>query len=135
MKTLLHTTRIPVRWSDQVAEGHVNNARIFQYADEARVEVLRRTFPDGLPDGGGPLLVAATVEFKRPIAYPATVVVRTYGGPPGRTSFSHRYELFLDGDDDTVYATCDARLVWVDRTGRPTPLPDALRASLPPADA
>jgi acyl-CoA thioester hydrolase len=135
MKTLLHTTRVPVRWGDQDALGHVNNTRIVQYVEEARIEALAQAFGGAWPEDGGPILAALTVEFKQPIVYPATVVVRTYGGPPGRTSFPHHYELFLDDADETLLATCDARLVWVGRDGRPAPVPDAIRATLPAADA
>jgi acyl-CoA thioester hydrolase len=127
---LLHTTRIPVRWGDQDALGHVNNATYFTYFEQARIEALDRVFPDGWADGG-PILAAISCDFKRPIHYPATVVVRVYGGEPGRTSFPNAYELTVEGDDDTVVATAEARLVWVSReTGRPVPIPDALRDAL-----
>jgi acyl-CoA thioester hydrolase len=135
LRTLLHTTRVAVRWGDQDALGHVNNTRVFQYFEEARIETLGQAFGGTWPEDGGPILAAITVEFKRPIHYPATVVVRTYGEPPGRTSFPHFYELLLDGGDETLLATCDARLVWVDREGRPAPVPDAIRATLPAANA
>lgn len=131
---LLHTSRIPVRWGDMDAFGHVNNTLFFRYFEQARIDALFAALPEGWPEDGAPILAATSAEFKRPVHFPATALVRTYGAPPGRSSFVHRYELTLEEDPETVYATCEARLVWVDTDGRPAPLPDALRAVLPTAD-
>ncbi|MDX1418716.1 MAG: thioesterase family protein [Rubricoccaceae bacterium] len=127
----LCTTRVPVRWGDMDALGHVNNTVFFRYFEQARIDALDRAFGGAWPEGGGPILAATSATFHRPVRYPATAVVRVHGGPPGRTSFAHFYELTLEEDAETVVATGEARLVWVDADGRPTPLPDALRATLP----
>lgn len=135
MRTLLHTSRIPVRWGDQDAFGHVNNALYFRYFEQARIDALLAACGGAWPDDGSlPILAATSATFERPIHAPATAIVQVYGGPPGRTSFPHYYELRLEGEGDALYATCEARLVWVDREGRPTPIPDALRALLPDPD-
>ena len=131
MRTLVYTARIPVRWGDMDALGHVNNTLYFRYFEQARIEALHEAFNGAWPEGGGPILAATSAEFKRPIRFPATALVRVYAESPGRTSFSHRYELTLEGDEETLYATSEARLVWVDESGRPTPLPDVFRATLP----
>ncbi len=128
---LLHTTRLPVRWGDMDALGHVNNATYFTYFEQARIESFDRLLPAGWVADAGPILASITCDFKRPIAHPADLVVRVYGGEPGRTSFPQTYELTVEGDDDTLYATAEATLVWVSRaTGRPIPIPDALREAL-----
>ncbi len=130
-RPLLHTARLPVRWGDQDALGHVNNATYFTYFEQARIESFRRLLPAGWQDDAGPILASIRCDFRRPVVYPATLVVRVYAGEPGRTSFPQTYELSVEGDLDTVYARSEAALVWVSRaTGRPTPLPDALRAAL-----
>ena len=125
-----YTARIPVRWGDQDALGHVNNAAYLTYVEQARIEYLEGLaggrWP-GHPDTG-PVLVAAEVEFKRPIVYPATVLVAVTAGEPGRTSLRLDSVLTLERDEGTVCAEVRATLVWVDRrTGRPVPLPDVLR--------
>ena len=120
----LYTTHVPVRWGDMDALGHVNNARYFTYAEQARIEWLDSVFPDGWDDGG-PILASIGAQFKRPMHHPATVEVRVQGGEPGRTSMPQTYEMRVDGETVCVV---EAVLVWVSReTGRPTPLPDALR--------
>ncbi len=128
---LLHTARIPVRWGDMDALGHVNNATYFTYIEQARVESFERLLPEGWEDGDGPILASIRCDFKRPIVYPATVIVRVYGGEPGRTSFPQSYDLTVEGDEDALYARAEATHVWIDRaTGRPAPLPEAFRAAL-----
>ncbi len=130
MPALLHTARFPVRWGDQDALGHVNNAAYLTYTEQARIEALDRLLSGSWTEDAGPILAAIRVDFKRPIVFPATVVVRVFGGEPGRTSFPQPYEILVEGDE-AVYATAEAVLVWVSReTGRPVPLPDALREAL-----
>ncbi|WP_412069221.1 acyl-CoA thioesterase [Rubrivirga sp. IMCC43871] len=130
----LFIARVPVRWGDQDALGHVNNAAYLTYVEQARIEWLRSLADEagdwpGAPTSG-PILAAADLQFKRPIVYPATVVVRMTGRPPGRTSAGIDVELTVEGED-TVYATAATTLVWVDyATGRPTPLPDGVRERL-----
>ncbi len=130
----LHTARIPVRWSDMDALGHVNNAVYQTYFEQARIELFQQWAEDGPwpgSDDTSPVLVAVEAQFKRPVVYPATVLVRVTAGEPGRTSLPLDCELTVEGDEDTAYATARTTLVWIDsRAGRPTPLPDALRQRL-----
>ncbi len=134
----LYTARLPVRWADQDELGHVNNAVYFTYFEQARIEFLQgieagRPWPG--PQDAGPVLVAAEAAFKRPVVYPATVLVDVFGGEPGRTSAPLVCRLTVEGDEGTLYAEATTTLVWIDRTtGRPVPLPDALRARLAESD-
>ena len=131
----LFTARIPVRWSDMDELGHVNNAVYQTYFEQARIELLQswadagQSWP-GAPDAG-PVLVAVEAQFSKPVVYPATVLVHVTAGEPGRTSFPLDCRLAVEGDEDTTYASARTTLVWTDRqSGRPVPLPDALRARL-----
>ena len=131
----LHTCRIPVRWSDMDELGHVNNAVYQTYYEQARIEWMQalaegdHAWP-GAPDAG-PVLVAVEAQFKKPVVYPATVLVRVTAGEIGRTSLPLDCELTVEGDEGTVYATARTVLVWIDRaTGRAVPLPDAIRQRL-----
>ena len=131
----LHTTRLPVRWSDMDELGHVNNAVYQTYFEQARIELFHHWADDGRSWPGapetGPVLVAVEAQFKKPVVYPATVVVRVAAGEVGRTSLGLDCELTVEGDDATVYATARTTLVWIDRTtGRAVRLPDALRQRL-----
>ena len=131
MPSLLHTAHFPVRWDD-VKLGHVNNAVYFAYFEQARMEWLDKVLGAGWIAEAGAVVLSTRCDYKRPVLYPADLVVRTYGGTPGRTSFSQTYEVTVVGDEDTVYAHGEAALVWVSReTERPAPLPEALREALP----
>ena len=126
------TLRLPVRWADQDELGHVNNAVYMTFFEQARIEYLQGLAEGDAPWPGplteGPVLVAADVQFRRPVTYPATVVVEVTARPPGRSSLGLDCRLTVVGDEATTYAEARTTLVWVDRkAGRPTPLPDDLR--------
>jgi acyl-CoA thioester hydrolase len=127
-KKLLHVTHIPIRWGDMDAYGHVNNTVYFRFMEQARVEwVEAMNFPVR-PGGSGAVIINAACTFLIPMNYPGTVEVRTYGGPPGRSSVQTHVDMLIDG---TLYAEGSAKVVWMDtQTGKSVPLPDALRALL-----
>ncbi|MBK7820915.1 MAG: acyl-CoA thioesterase [Tessaracoccus sp.] len=58
----------PLRWSDLDAQGHVNNAVIVDYLQEARVAFLRRGPASDLLDSGI-IVVSHQVEFRGSISY------------------------------------------------------------------
>lgn len=127
-RKLLLTTRIPVRWGDMDAYGHVNNTVYFRYFEQARVEWIEQQGSRVSPEEPvGAVIINASCTFYMPVNYPATVVVKMYGGEPGRTSVMTWYELFVDGDE-RLYADGAAKTVWMDtRTGKSSPLPDTIR--------
>jgi acyl-CoA thioester hydrolase len=126
---LIYTTRIPVRWGDMDAYGHVNNTVYFRYFEQARCEWIEQMgFQVSPNEATGPVIINANCTFLAPVNYPATVVVKMYAGEPGRTSVMTWYELFVEGQDK-LYAEGAAKTVWMDNaTGRSVPLPDAIRA-------
>ena len=40
MRKRVHTTRVPIRWGDMDAMGHVNNTVYFRYMEQSRIEWL-----------------------------------------------------------------------------------------------
>ena len=129
--TLLHTARFPVRWGDMDALGHVNNATYFAYFEHARVEALYALAELRGAAGAVPVLARTSASFRRPITFPAEVLVDVLADPPGRSSLMTHYRLRLAGDEGTVYAEGEALMVWVDpETGRPVSMPDAMREAL-----
>ncbi|TVT48446.1 MAG: acyl-CoA thioesterase [Denitromonas halophila] len=127
-RILLHTCRIPVRWGDMDAYGHVNNTIYFRYCEQARVEWLEQGgFMVSLDQSDGPVIINAACTFMTPVTYPATVIVRLYAGAPGRSSLMNWYEISVEGED-TVYAEGSAKVVWMNHlTGKSVPLPESLR--------
>ena len=110
--------------------GHVNNTVYFRYMEQARIEWLHdaQNGLGGFDGGSGPVVVNASCNFLRPLVYPGDLTVRMYLAKPGRTSVESYYDIF---QDETRYADGAAKMVWIDlQSGRPTPLPDTIVASL-----
>ncbi|HPT49949.1 MAG TPA: thioesterase family protein [Accumulibacter sp.] len=129
-RKLVLSTLIPIRWGDMDAYGHVNNTIYFRYMEQIRVEYLEKLGFTVLPRGAAPVIINASCTFLIPMNYPGTVEVRMFCGQPGRSSVPTHYELRLQGDD-TLYATGDSKIVWMDvATGKSVPIPDSLRAEL-----
>jgi len=127
---LLLSVEIPVRYSDQDVNRHVNNAMYFTYFEHARVIWLLQQPAVHNPDGHGSVVAQASCNYAQRIPYPETLQVRMYAGPLGRSSFATLYEIF-GADGTTKYADGQVVLVWIDRnTGKSLPLPDSMRAAL-----
>jgi len=120
----VHTSTIDIRWGDLDGAGHVNNSRFFTYFEETRVQWLDSTLEGPLFTETGPVVANATCDFKKPLRYPATLVIDLYATPPGNSSLQHVYDASLK-DGGTRVATGTAILVWVSvDTGNPVPVPD-----------
>ena len=127
-RKLVHVTRIPIRWGDMDAYGHVNNTVYFRFMEQARVEWSEGMDVPGRPGGAGPVIVNASCNFLEPLVYPGDVEVTMHLGHPGRTSVGSYYDIHMGG---RKYADGAAKIVWIDlATGRPVPLPDAIAAPL-----
>ena len=125
-RKLVHTERIPIRWGDMDAMGHVNNTVYFRYMEQARIgwfdalvpaaEAWKRT---------GIVIVNASCNFRRPINYPGTVEVKVFVGAPGGSSVPTFYELSIDNQ---VYADGAATVVFIDmQQQKPVRIPQAIR--------
>jgi acyl-CoA thioester hydrolase len=124
---LAHSCRLPIRWGDMDAYGHVNNTVYFLYMQEARVDYLESLgYRIGDYDTT-PVIITAACTFLIPIAYPGEVEVRLFLGEPGRSSILSSYEM-RRGDSDALCATGEATIVWTEvASGRPVPIPENLR--------
>lgn len=128
----VHTSRLRIRWGDMDAMGHVNNARFFTFFEQTRIDWLESFSKDDALRNNrqGFILAHASCDFKVPVVYPAVLEIRLLCEPPGRTSFTSRYEVY-DEDGEVLHAVGKGVMVWIDlETGEPTPLPGRLRAVL-----
>ena len=128
-RKLIFTTILPIRWGDMDAMGHVNNTVYFRYMEQARIEWFEQLgYNTGQNAREGPVIVNASCTFLVPFVYPGNVEVRMFIGHPGRSSLPTHYELRLQGDEK-LYATGDAKMVWINpASGRSIPLPDNMRS-------
>ncbi len=135
-RMLAHTYRIPIRWGDMDAMGHVNNTLYFRYMEEVRTHWYESL---GINDNGpalpphcAPVVINASCTFFKALRYPGDVEVRLYVDEPGRSSVMTIYELRPVHDIDTVYAEGSAKAVWIDmQLEKSIPLPSVVRALLP----
>ena len=96
------STGVPVdmelhlRWSDEDALGHVNNARIVTLMEEARI---RWTQPRG--DSGrfpfGTVVASLKLDYLRPLHYQPTMIIQLSVVRIGTKSFSLRHVGIQDG--------------------------------------
>lgn len=88
---------VPVRWGDLDAQGHVNNALVTDYLQEARAGFLRDGENRHLI-GGGVVVVGHQVEYRRPIDFAADPVQVGIGVTDvGASRFRVAYRLEQDG--------------------------------------
>lgn len=95
----------PLRWSDLDAQGHVNNAVVLDYLQEARVAFLLGGDAAPLRDSGI-VVVAHQVEYHRPIAYsdePVTIELVVAGLGAARIEIAYR--VLQDGELAAVART------------------------------
>jgi acyl-CoA thioester hydrolase len=121
--------RLPIalRWRDLDAFNHVNNSNFMTYLEEARIRWFESLGQEWVTETTAPLLAAVQMNYRVPIPYPAEVVVELYADRVGTTSVTIGHAI-ASADGAIVHADGHVVMVWIDRaTGRPTPLPDAVR--------
>lgn len=128
---LAHVERIPIRWGDMDAMGHVNNTVYFRYMEQARISWFEALIPEeDAWHSTGIVIVNASCNYKRPITYPGTVEVKLLVDPPGGSSVPTFYELRVDADP-LPYADGAAVVVFVNmKTQKPARIPDGIRERL-----
>ena len=132
-KKLIHTIQLQVRWGDMDIFGHVNNANYFRYLEQARISWFETIGAATGLAGQGPMLVAASCNFRIPIVYPATLEIRTYSRSPGRSSIPLYQEIVAVESKKILYADGDSTVAWIDyQQGKSVPMPDEVRALVTP---
>jgi acyl-CoA thioester hydrolase len=128
---LLHALRMPVRWSDMDALGHVGHAEYLRYLLQARIDWFESV---GLPvtgRGEGPVVLKASLTFLRAVVYPSEIEVRVLAGRVGTTSFHLGGEIVNARDTAERFTEAQFVFVWTDiAAAKPLPVPERLRAAL-----
>lgn len=119
-------TPIALRWSDLDAFNHVNNARYLTFLEQARIEWFETVGEPWMTDEIGPVVATATLNFKRPVEYPANISVELFTERLGNTSVTIGHRIVAG--DGTLHCDGHVVAVWVNRrSGKPVPLPAAVR--------
>ena len=130
-RRLAHVERMPIRWGDMDAMGHVNNTVYFRFMEQARISWFNALVPErDAWQATGIVIANASCNYKRAIAYPGVVEIRLYVGTPGGSSVPTFYELRVD-DDPVPYADGAAVVVFVDmKQQKAKRIPDGMRERL-----
>ncbi|MGY6519162.1 MAG: acyl-CoA thioesterase [Lysobacteraceae bacterium] len=129
----LHTARIEARWRDLDAFNHVNNATYLTYLEEARLRWLGALEGTWMDAGAAPVLASAQLDYRAPVEWPAVLEVELSCLRAGNSSLTLGHRI-TTGDGARLHCEGQVVLVWIDpRTGRPVPLPAAVRAACEPA--
>lgn len=129
LSTPLYTARMDVRWGDLDADGHVNNAAILGYAEEARMQWSSALALPQTDPGLISIVAAQCCTYLAPIGYPAQLAVAVLCGHIGNSSVGLVFDVRDAAGPAMQYARAAITWVWVDRRDkRPRPMPAALRA-------
>ncbi|MES2245392.1 MAG: acyl-CoA thioesterase [Pseudomonadota bacterium] len=128
IKKLVFEMRVPIRWGDMDAMGHVNNTSYFRYLETVRIDWMHSIgcVPD--PLGEGPVIVNAFCNFYKQLEYPGDVLVKMYVSDPARTTFESWGTMERADQPGVIYAAGGATTIWVDfPSQKAAALPDWMR--------
>ena len=130
-KKLVFEMRLPIRWRDMDALGHVNNAVYFGYFEVLRIEWVAGFGGTPDPTGSGPVIANTFCNFIKQLEYPGELIGRLYAANPGNSSFDTFMTLERTDQPGVIQAAGGATVVWVDFTrGKSTPIPEAVRRAI-----
>jgi len=109
-KIKVHQKTLDIAWGDMDALGHVNNARYFDYFQEARIEWLR-DINITMTKVRGPVVIHVACTFLTPLIYPATITIISSLHSLGTSSLIMDHDLY---QDDILMAQGMSKIVWVD---------------------
>ena len=126
-----HFLSIQTRWSDNDIYGHVNNVTYYSYFDTVvNCFLIDQGGLDIETDSVIGVAVETMCKFNKPLAYPEVLEAGLRVGKLGNSSV--RYEIGIFQEDAAEAAAMGHFVhVFVDRaTGKPAPIPDAIRSAL-----
>jgi len=125
---------LPTRWKDNDAYGHMNNAEYLSFFDTAvSLWQMAQGWPLTGPEALRFLVVETGCRYHTEAGFPDVLHAGLRVGHLGRTSL--RYEVGLFRNDEALACTEGFfSQVLTGADGRPTAIPDWVRATLAPLD-
>ena len=126
-----HFLSIQTRWSDNDIYGHVNNVTYYSYFDTVvNCFLIDQGGLDIETDSVIGVAVETMCKFNKPLAYPEVLEAGLKVGKLGNSSVRYEIGIFQKGATEAA-AMGHFVHVFVDRaTGKPAPIPDAIRSAL-----
>lgn len=131
---LVSEVDIWMRSTDMDADGVVNNARYFEFFEQARLEhmvrlgLIVRPRPPGARERSF-TLAETTCRYKAPLRHRDWVRVRCWTSEIRNHSFIFSYEIAMR-DTGTLVSEGTSAQVWLDAEGKPAPLPPDIKQRL-----
>ena len=126
--TPLFVATLGVRWRDLDAFNHVNNSNFLTYLEEARLQWLQHV-RDWFSEEAMPVLAASELQYRRPIAWPATLHIELRCTRLGNSSMTLAHRIIDANDASCLYSDGHVVMVWMNpATGKSAPLPASIRA-------
>ena len=126
----LFTATIMVRWRDLDAFNHVNNSVFLTYLEEARLQWLKDVPGPWFDAHAMPVLAASTLNYRRPIEWPASLHIELCCTRVGSSSLTLAHRIVDARDTQCLFCDGDVTLVWMDpASGRSVALPAAIRSA------
>ena len=127
-RQLVARVTLGVRWGDMDSFQHVNNAIYLRYLEEARVQWLASIAGISLTDHIAPVLVASQLNYRKPIEWPAEIVVELFVEKLGNSSLTMGHRMLSAADSTVLYSDGSVVMVWIDaQTGKSVPLPEPVQ--------
>ena len=126
-----HFLRIQTRWSDNDIYGHVNNVTYYSYFDTVvNCFLIDQGGLDIETDSVIGMAGETMCKSSKPLAYPEVLEAGLRVGKLGNSSVRYEIGIFQEGAAEAA-AMGHFVHVFVDRaTGKPAPIPDAIRSAL-----
>ena len=126
-----HFLSIQTRWSDNDIYGHVNNVTYYSYFDTVvNCFLIDQGGLDIETDSVIGMAVETMCKFNKPLAFPEVLEAGLRVGKLGNSSVRYEIGIFQEGAAEAA-AMGHFVHVFVDRaTGKPAPIPDAIRSAL-----
>jgi YbgC/YbaW family acyl-CoA thioester hydrolase len=126
-------SRFSVRSYELDSFGHMNHAVFLNWFEQARFDAFEQAgfpIPQLQANGWGIYVVRLQIEYLKEARLGDELVVRTWGGKPGRTSMVFHQAAARGDDPDVVVAKADVRGVFIGADRRPARIPPEFRAAL-----
>ena len=120
-----HVERLRVAWVDTDAGGRIHFSNAFRWAEVAEVGLVRSVL--SLEEWGDFPRKHVHAEFLKVLRFDDEIEVRLQVERLGTTSITYAWTVLKDGEP---YVIGGHTVVHVDKDGRPSPIPDRIRAAL-----
>jgi acyl-CoA thioester hydrolase len=118
---------IEVRFRDIDALGHVNNAVLVSFLEQARFQWWRAYLGDRKFTEEGFLIARIEVDYRQPILLTDLVRVALHCSRVGNSSFDLDYRVYREQDNATLAVAKTIQVMLDFKTQRPAPLREETR--------